>query len=105
MSDPYGDRPGDNCAPYGSIPDLTEEGRERWLSAVEKCYGLRLRYENDLYLETRSGRIYAGSEYVATANEFNPDDPDLGRKWADRIGAFERIGGNVELRTFARVSR
>jgi hypothetical protein len=42
------------------------EMHRRWLDEVARRFsGFRPRYENELYADSRSGRVYIGSEYIA----------------------------------------
>jgi hypothetical protein len=72
--------------------------RRAWLDAIEDRYGLRLRHENDVYVQR--GFVYAGSEYVARLGR--TADPADAIEWTASIGAFERIGGTVKFREFGR---
>lgn len=55
--------------------NLTNDEREAWWHAIEERYGARLYHVSDIYADPRTGRVMAGSEYVARLGRTNwPED-------------------------------
>lgn len=72
----------------------TDAAQAAWLDAIEEAYGVRLG-AGQVYVDARSGRVYAGSEYVA---QVGPDaDPARARLWADSLAHMPRFGSGIEV--------
>lgn len=61
---------------------LSTEERATWLDAIERNYGVRLTYENDVY--SSGALVYAASTYVARLGATN--HPDDATEWASSFG-------------------
>ncbi len=69
-----------------------------WLDSIEDDYGVRLS-AGQLYYDHRTGRVYAGSEYVCIVPRDKPVVPSNASSWTDSIGHMPRGGRGIETAT------
>ena len=71
------------------FPVLTDEQQAAWKDAIRERTGASLRFASDIYVDPRSGRVMAGSEYVARVAPDSSGDPDDATDWTTHVQTID----------------